>query len=72
MTICFYTIEIIRTNIVYLMMKGDYMFGLELKYIIILALLVLVVIGLIKKLFKLAIIVGIIIVLYYLYTIFIG
>ena len=48
------------------------MFGLELKYIIILALIIIAIISGIKKLFKLAIIIGIICAIYYLYTMFLG
>lgn len=48
------------------------MFGLELKYVVILALLVIAILSGIKKLFKLAITVGIICVIYYLYTMFLG
>lgn len=52
-------------------MGEENMFGLNLKYIIIIILLALIAFSIIKKLFKLAITVGILIVLYYLYTIFI-
>lgn len=52
-------------------MGEEKMFGLNLKYIIIIILLALIAFSIVKKLFKLAITVGILIVLYYLYTIFI-
>ena len=52
-------------------MGEENMFGLNLKYIIIIILLALIAFSIVKKLFKLAITVGILIVLYYLYTIFI-
>lgn len=48
------------------------MFGLELKYIIILALIIIAIISGIKKLFKLAITIGIVCIIYYLYTMFLA
>ena len=48
------------------------MFGLNLKYIILLILAVIVVVSIIKKLFKLAIFIGVLVLLYYLYRIFIA
>ena len=52
-------------------MGEEKIFILNLKYIIIIILLALIAFSIVKKLFKLAITVGILIVLYYLYTIFI-
>jgi len=48
------------------------MFGLDLKYIVIMALVVIAIISGLKKLFKLTITIIVACVLYYLYTRYIG